>query len=627
MGLSQKELLAAVERSQNKAIKKGSDPGAATCRGKLQYRRSRLNVDINKHLLLRQGAENLLRAAENKKVRQAVSLELSFLNSNLQFLKEELSDLNSSVDVYQNDDSKLQHIPMIPFGLKETNPIDFTDAFKEFIAEHYHEDPEPYIGVIKDFIDTRQAMRTPQRSSTGLALLFEYYNQLYFIERRLFPPDRHLGVYFEWYDSLTGLPSCQRTMAFEKASVLFNIAALHSQLGAKEARTCQKGLDTTIGHYLRAAGIYRYILENFSNAPSRDLDPDVLEVLTGLLTAQAGECRLERLLLEEESAELAARLEMGREAAQVSEMYRRLGERMTPMSESSEESVPPSWQDLVNIKAVHYSALAHNHLALGRCHLREAITQHEEALRLYRMSRGLKKQESLLHVLRVALELAAERQAVTQREDDFDLPVEPPAISGGSARPLAPRSPEFGRYPMADPLHRLGPLETFSAHHRWSPPREVTVSRRPGEPLGFSLKREAPVVVVDVEQDGAAQRAGLKDGDYIVAMGEQDLKWSGHSDVVDLLRKAGTEFSVTAVTPQHRAAQQPKSPPATPDGSWDSVSSSGVSSAAPSRKQSPAGSVASTASKTAASRRLSWNPFRRATRSDSGSGKTRSAAA
>ena len=44
------------------------------------------------------------RAAENKKVRQAVSLELSFLNSDLDFLKEELSDLNSSVDIYQNDD-------------------------------------------------------------------------------------------------------------------------------------------------------------------------------------------------------------------------------------------------------------------------------------------------------------------------------------------------------------------------------------------------------------------------------------------------------------------------------------------------------------------------------------------
>ena len=46
------------------------------------------------------------------------------------------------------------------------------------------------------------------------------------------------------------------------------------------------------------------------------------------------------------------------------------------------------------------------------------------------MSRGLKKQESLLHVLRVTLELACERQEVLKQEDDFDLPVEPPAITG-----------------------------------------------------------------------------------------------------------------------------------------------------------------------------------------------------
>lgn len=31
-----------------------------------------------------------------------------------------------------------------------------------------------------------------------------YYNQLYFVERRFFPPDRSLGIFFEWYDSLTG---------------------------------------------------------------------------------------------------------------------------------------------------------------------------------------------------------------------------------------------------------------------------------------------------------------------------------------------------------------------------------------------------------------------------------------
>ncbi|XP_037085642.1 rhophilin-2-B-like [Pollicipes pollicipes] len=600
---------------------KGSDPGAATCRGKLQYRRSRLNVDINKHLMLRQGAENLLRAADNKKVRQAVSLELSFVNSNLQYLKEELSDLNSSVEVYQND-SKTQHIPMIPFGLKETKHIDFTDAFKDFILEHYSEDADKYTAAIQEFTDIRQAMRTPQRSKTGLALLFEYYNQLYFVERRFFPPDRSLGVHFEWYDSLTGLPSCQRTVAFEKASVLFNIAALHSQLGAREERDSPEGLDSTVNNYVRAAGIYRYILENFSNAPSRDLDPDVLEVLSNLLLAQARECQLERLTLAEEKTKLAARLDMGREAAQVSEVYHRLREQMSPPS--VEESVPPSWQQLVHIKEVYYVALAHHHFAigllehqgplgrreidtlqqsqrnrddilgidltlprnaaqakyLGKCHLNEAITLHEECLRLYRMSRELKKREMLHHVLKVALDVSVERLEIIRKEDDFDEPVEPPTISGSSKQALTLRPPDFSQHQVPDLFRALGPVEVFSAHHHWSAPRSVTISRQPGEGLGFSVKMEAPVVVVDVEPTGVAERAGLKENDYIVGMDGQDLKWSGHADVVALIRQAGSEFSLVVVTPMDKTEptrEPPRPPPMPPlsDKTWGSLSSSG----------------------------------------------------
>ena len=39
----------------------GSDPRAATCRGKLQSKRSKLNMEINKELMLRSGAENLFK--------------------------------------------------------------------------------------------------------------------------------------------------------------------------------------------------------------------------------------------------------------------------------------------------------------------------------------------------------------------------------------------------------------------------------------------------------------------------------------------------------------------------------------------------------------------------------------
>jgi hypothetical protein len=41
------------------------------------------------------------RATTNKKLKETVALELSFVNSNLQLLKEQLAELNSSVEVYQ----------------------------------------------------------------------------------------------------------------------------------------------------------------------------------------------------------------------------------------------------------------------------------------------------------------------------------------------------------------------------------------------------------------------------------------------------------------------------------------------------------------------------------------------
>ena len=47
--------------------------------------------------------ELFCRATSNKKLRETVALELSYVNSNLQLLKEELADLNSSVLIYQND--------------------------------------------------------------------------------------------------------------------------------------------------------------------------------------------------------------------------------------------------------------------------------------------------------------------------------------------------------------------------------------------------------------------------------------------------------------------------------------------------------------------------------------------
>lgn len=129
-------------------------------------------------------------------------------------------------------------------------------------------------------------------------LLCKYYNLLYYAERRFFPVERNIGIYFEWYDSLTGNtnivlyinktlnklsslhvlcvngnnyairvftlltgePSCQKTIALEKASILFNIAALYTQIGAKKDRTQLNELNDAVDCFLKAAGIFQHII-------------------------------------------------------------------------------------------------------------------------------------------------------------------------------------------------------------------------------------------------------------------------------------------------------------------------------------------------------------------------------
>ncbi|MEE6462972.1 hypothetical protein FKM82_005721 [Ascaphus truei] len=216
---------------------------------------------------------------------------------------------------------------MIPLGLKETKELDVTEALKECISEHYGEDGLLYENEIRDFMDLRQAMRTPSRSEAGLELLMEYYNQLYFLDNRFVSPNKTLGVFFHWYDSLTGVPSCQRALAFEKGSVLFNMGALYTQIGARQDRLLVQGVDTAIDAFQKAAGCFSYLKENFSNAPSLDMSAASLNMLVRLMVAQVQECIFERFALVNVHGDFLTQLQMAQEAARVCNLS--ATERMT----------------------------------------------------------------------------------------------------------------------------------------------------------------------------------------------------------------------------------------------------------------------------------------------------------
>lgn len=65
------------------------------------------------------------------------------------------------------------------------------------------------------------------------------------------------------------------------------MAAIYTQMAAKQDRLTSSGLDQAVDNFLRAAGTFTYVQENFTNAPSMDLGPPMLDMLIQLMLVSA----------------------------------------------------------------------------------------------------------------------------------------------------------------------------------------------------------------------------------------------------------------------------------------------------------------------------------------------------
>ncbi|CAH2324210.1 rhophilin-2 isoform X1 [Pelobates cultripes] len=579
---------------------KGKDQGyfrkgkaiAQTGRSKLQNQRAGLNNQILKAMRMRAGAENLLRATTNNRVREQVLLELSFVNSNLQLLKEELEGLNISVEVYQHNEQN-SNIPLIPLGLKETKDVDFTTAFKDFILEHYSEDGSDYENELADLMDLRQACRTPTRDDAGVDLLVGYFQQLGFIENRFFPPSRNMGVIFTWYDSFTGVPVSQPNISLEKASIVFNIAALYTQIGTRCNRQTKDGLENAISAFKRAAGVLSYLKETFTHTPSYDLSPAMLGALIKLLLAEAHECYFEKMILSGIQNEFCTLAKVAHESAKVSQVHSQVFNAM--IQAPIKENVPYSWSVMVQVKAEHYKALAQYFVSimlidhqlnltddedkqekclsqlydsmpegltaqtilkdrlqrtqLGKAHLAKAIASHEEAIRLSNLCSKLRNIDVLQEVLCAFNKRSQLKFSQHQRTDDFLNLLTAPDIVGKTEYKAESIPPQLSRVKVVDIFQRLGPLSAFSAKQRWSAPRKIHLTTEDGD-LGFVLRGDCPVQVTAIDPLCPAAREGLKEGDYIVSVNGKDCKWRSVNEVMGMINAANADVDVQAVSLQ-----------------------------------------------------------------------------
>lgn len=205
--------------------------------------------------------------------------------------------------------------PVISVPRKLTSDVDFKPAISSFIGQTYGEAPDRYSEEIASLNRTRQdAVRgTAGSDATARDLLYRYFGQLELFELRF--PD--IRVAFTWNDAFNPSKSIsQSSLAYEKASVIFNIAATLSALASAQNRESPDGLKKCFNYYRSAAGMFTYINENFLHAPSQDLGKDLIKLLVALMTAQATEVFLERMNEEKKSPGLKSKI-----AYQLSQSY------------------------------------------------------------------------------------------------------------------------------------------------------------------------------------------------------------------------------------------------------------------------------------------------------------------
>ncbi|KAK4183359.1 pH-response regulator protein palA/prr-1 [Podospora australis] len=220
----------------------------------------------------------------------------------------------------------------------------------------------------------RDAINTREAHSSGIKKLQAYAGQLVWMGGK-FPID--IGVDFTWYPALgyhTEHPLASNNLKYELMNVLYNLAALYSQLAIASNRTDTEGLKAAASFFSQAAGVLTHmkteVLPELRMAnPPDDMDEATLEALIQLFLAQSQECFWQKAVMDQYKDASISKL-----AARVSDLYNMAGE-----AAMHSEAISSAWIHHMSAKHHHFAAAAQYRAA---CDCLEKKKYGEEVARL-----------------------------------------------------------------------------------------------------------------------------------------------------------------------------------------------------------------------------------------------------
>ncbi|KAK7612808.1 BRO1-like domain-containing protein [Phyllosticta paracitricarpa] len=248
---------------------------------------------------------------------------------------------------------------MLHLPFRRSHAVTLSDSIKQYISSKYDQHPDMFTADL-DAIDSLRssAINSIEPHASGVRKLQAYAAQLVWIGGK-FPVD--IGVEFMWYPALgynTQRPISENNIRFELANILFNLAAMYSQLATSTNRTTSDGLKLACNYFCVSAGVLSHlkttVIPDLRTAPPEDMDTMTLESLEHLMLAQAQECFWQKAVKDGLKDASISKL-----AAKVSDLYVASGDWGIKSNAISSE-----WIHHTTAKHHHFAAAAQFRAAL-----------------------------------------------------------------------------------------------------------------------------------------------------------------------------------------------------------------------------------------------------------------------
>ncbi|KAF9046965.1 BRO1-domain-containing protein [Hymenopellis radicata] len=336
---------------------------------------------------------------------------------------------------------------LLTVPLKKTYVVDVKEPTRNYLEAHTDAHPEAFKADLNQWQQLRKDTVDVSVHVNAVEKLLKYHAQLLSIHTKL-PADIGLEISYASVFPPNNLPVTLRNLGFERASVLFNLAALYSQLAAKEDRMHLEGIKRAISYYQNAAGTLAY-LRNFAlpklvfspqdEEIPLDLSTDFVHSIEWLMLAQAQECFWQKAKIDQFKSGLIARL-----AANTAAYYKLSISKIRDATPPIKHLFPSDWLAHIEAKEHHFDAVANFRKSMEEidnsnygheiAYLQQAQFEAKRASEVARKGRVAAAVQGDIQSLMVAVDTSLKR---AERDNDLIYHKDVPAISTLSPIPHA----------------------------------------------------------------------------------------------------------------------------------------------------------------------------------------------